>query len=77
MALQLLAIEIENIDLAKNSFELVNEQYKVGLITAIELRDVQQKLLLSETQLSALQLDAKIAEIELQKLCAEITKMID
>jgi outer membrane protein TolC len=77
LALQLLAIEIENIDLAKNSFELVNEQYKVGLITAIELRDVQQKLLLSETQLSALQLDAKIAEIELQKLCAEITKMID
>ena len=56
---------------------MVNEQYKVGLITAIELRDVQQKLLLSETQLSALQLDAKIAEIELQKLCAEITKMID
>jgi outer membrane protein TolC len=77
LALQLLAIEIENIDLAKNSFELVNEQYKVGVITAIELRDVQQKLLLSETQLSALQLDAKIAEIELQKLCAEITKMID
>jgi len=77
LALQLLAIEIENIDLAKNSFELVNEQYKVGVITAIELRDVQQKLLLSETQLSALQLEAKIAEIELQRLCAEITKTID
>ena len=77
LALQLLALEIENIDLAKNSFELVNEQYKVGVITAIELRDAQQKLLLSETQLSTLQLEAKIAEIELQRLCAEITKMID
>ncbi len=77
LALQLLTLEIENIDLAKNSFELVNEQYKVGVITAIELRDAQQKLLLSETQLSTLQLEAKIAEIELQRLCAEITKMID
>lgn len=76
MALQLLQFETENVTVAQSNFDLANEQYKVGVITALELRDAQQNLLLSQTRLSASQYDAKIAETELLRLTAEILKVV-
>lgn len=52
------------------------KQYKVGVITALELRDAQQNLVLSQTRLSAAQYDAKVAETELLRLTAEILKVV-
>ena len=76
LALQLLQFETENVTVAKTNFELANEQYKVGVITAIELRDAQQNYLLSQTRLTAAQFDAKIAETELLRLSADIFKVL-
>lgn len=75
MALQLLQFETENVTVAQSNFDLANEQYKVGVITALELRDAQQNLVLSQTRLSAAQYDAKVAETELLRLTAEILKV--
>jgi outer membrane protein len=76
MALQLLQFETENVTVAQSNFDLANEQYKVGVITALELRDAQQNLVLSQTRLSAAQYDAKVAETELLRLTAEILKVV-
>lgn len=76
MALQLLQFETENVTVAQSNFDLANEQYKVGVITALELRDAQQNLVLSQTRLSAAQYDAKVAETELLRLTAEIFKVV-
>ena len=76
LALQLLQFETENVTVAQTNFELANEQYKVGVITAIELRDAQQNYLLSQTRLTAAQFDAKIAETELLRLSADIFKVL-
>lgn len=76
MALQLLQFETENVTVAQSNFDLANEQYKVGVITALELRDAQQNLVLSQTRLSASQYDAKVAETELLRLTAEILKVV-
>jgi outer membrane protein len=76
LALQLLQFETENVTVAKTNFELANEQYRVGVITAIELRDAQQNYLLSQTRLTAAQFDAKIAETELLRLSADIFKVL-
>ncbi len=76
LALQLLQFETENVTVAQTNFELANEQYRVGVITAIELRDAQQNYLLSQTRLSAAQFDAKIAETELLRLSADIFKVL-
>ena len=76
LALQLLQFETENVTVAQTNFELANEQYKVGVITALELRDAQQNYVLSQTRLSAAQFDAKIAETELLRLSADIFKVL-
>jgi outer membrane protein TolC len=76
IALQLLQFETENVTVAQNNFDLANEQYKVGVITALELRDAQQNLVLNQTRLSASQYDAKVAETELLRLTAEILKVV-
>jgi outer membrane protein TolC len=76
MALQLVQFETENVTVAQSNFDLANEQYKVGVITALELRDAQQNLVLSQTRLSAAQYDAKFAETELLRLTAEILKVV-
>lgn len=76
MALQLVQFETENVTVAQSNFDLANEQYKVGVITALELRDAQQNLVLSQTRLSATQYDAKVAETELLRLTAEILKVL-
>ena len=76
LALQLLQFETENVTVAKTNFELANEQYKVGVITAIELRDAQQNYVLSQTRLTASEFDAKVAETELLRLSADIFKVL-
>jgi outer membrane protein TolC len=76
LALQLLQLETENVTVAQSNFDLVNEQYKVGVITSLELRDAQQNYLLSQTRLWASQFDAKLAETELLRLTADIFKAV-
>ncbi|MFI5222106.1 MAG: TolC family protein [Bacteroidia bacterium] len=68
MSLELLKFEKENVDVAIKNFELANDQYKIGVISSIELRAAQQNLLLAQSRYSTVQYEAKLAETELRRL---------
>jgi outer membrane protein TolC len=62
-------MESENLKVAKSNVELATEQYKIGVISALELRQAQQNLLAAETRYLAARYDAVLAEIELKRMC--------
>ncbi len=73
--LKLVGVEKENVNVAQENFDIADEQYKVGVITSIELRDAQQNLLISENRLLTSYYDAKISETELLRLSGELLKL--
>lgn len=76
LALKLYQIETENILVAESSFKLSNEQYQIGVISAMELREAQQNLLLNSIRLNNALIETKMAEMELLRVSAEIFKMV-
>ena len=68
MSLELLKFEKQNVEVAIQNFDLANDQYKVGVISSIELRQAQQNLLLSQSRYSTVQYEAKLSETELIRL---------
>jgi outer membrane protein TolC len=75
LSIQLIAFEKENEKVAKENFDIANEQYKVGVITSIELRDAQLNLLNSQIRLLNAQYEAQINETELLRLTGELVKL--
>jgi outer membrane protein len=75
MSLELVNFEKENVKVARENFEIANEQYKVGVITSIELRDAQQNLVNSEIRLFTAQYESKLNETELLRLSGELVKL--
>jgi outer membrane protein TolC len=65
---ELLLMESENLKVAKSNVELATEQYKIGVISALELRQAQQNLLAAETRYLVARYDAILAEVELKRL---------
>ncbi|MES2690831.1 MAG: TolC family protein [Bacteroidota bacterium] len=74
LSTRLLDFEKENVKVARENFEIADEQYKVGVITSVELRDAQENLLASEIRLFTAQYDAKLNETELLRLSGELVK---
>lgn len=74
LAVQLLDFENDNVRVAQSNYDIVNEQYKVGVITSLDLRVAQQNLLLSQSRLSTAQYEAKLAETELNRLSGEMMR---
>ncbi|WP_187264739.1 TolC family protein [Pontibacter beigongshangensis] len=66
--LQLLELEESNVVLAKQNAEIAMERYRLGLLTAIELREAQRNQLVAETRLIDIQFEAKVAETELKRI---------
>ncbi|MFT2010141.1 TolC family protein [Pontibacter sp. 13R65] len=66
--LQLLELEESNLILAKQNAEIAMERYRLGLLTAIELREAQRNQLVAETRLIDIQFEAKVAETELKRI---------
>jgi outer membrane protein len=66
--LQLLELEESNLTLAKQNAEIALERYRLGLLTAIELREAQRNLLVAENRLIDIQYEAKAAETELNRI---------
>lgn len=75
LSTQLIAFEKENEKVAQENFDIANEQYKVGVITSIELRDAQLNLLNSQIRLLNAQYEAQINETELLRLTGELVKL--
>lgn len=66
--LQLLDLEESNLALARQNAEIALERYRLGLLTAIELREAQRNQLVAENRLIDIQYEAKAAETELRRL---------
>lgn len=66
--LALTALEAENRDLAALNVEVALEQYRLGTITPLELREVQTALTDAETRLIVARFAAKRAEVALLEL---------
>lgn len=74
LSTKLVDFEKENAKVARENFEIADEQYKVGVITSVELRDAQENLLASEIRLFTAQYDAKLNETELLRLTGDLVK---
>ncbi|WP_019039538.1 TolC family protein [Psychroflexus tropicus] len=70
--LQILELQTKNIITAKNNFERSNEQYKLGQITSVELRQAQVNLLNAQTSKNLAKYNAKLAELELLQLTGQL-----
>jgi outer membrane protein TolC len=75
LSIQLIAFEKENEKVAHENFDIAKEQYKVGVITSMELRDAQLNLLNSQIRLLNAQYEAQMNETELLRLTGELVKL--
>lgn len=71
-SLQLVNLETENLEIAKDNVEIALEKLKLGTITPLEFREVQRKLLNAESSLVTAKYEAKSAETELLRLSGEL-----
>ena len=69
-----LALEEENIVLAKENVAIVFEVYKLNSTTLIQLKEAQKSLEDAQTRLINTRYNTKLAETELLRLKGEIIK---
>ncbi|MBP6312083.1 MAG: TolC family protein, partial [Flavobacteriales bacterium] len=69
---QRVALEESNLGGARTQTNVALESYRLGAITAVELREVQQGLIAAEQRLLAAQYEAKLAELQLKWLAGEL-----
>jgi outer membrane protein len=70
--LQLLDLEESNVLLAEENAKIAMERYRLGLLTAIELREAQRNQLVAENRLIDIRYQAKAAETELKRLTGSL-----
>ena len=75
-ASELLSLESSNLQVAKQNLDIAVEKYKLGMISDIELRATQQKMLDAENDLLTAQYRAKQDEIEMLRLSGELMNEI-
>ncbi len=68
----LIALEEENLSLARQNVEIALERFRLGTITSVELREVQETLILAQSRLLTAAFEAKRAETELLRLSGRL-----
>lgn len=71
-SLLLIALERENLDLARQNVDIALERFRLGTTTSIELREVQESLTRAQSRLLVAQFEAKRAETELRRLSGRL-----
>lgn len=71
-ALQRVALEEANLAGIRQQVDVALETYRLGSLTAVELRDVQQGLIDAENRLLMAQYEAKAAELQLKWLAGRL-----
>ncbi len=71
---KLTSLEHENVAVAKENVQVSLEKYRLGTLTAIELREVQRKYLDALERLISAQFQAKAAETELLKMTGGLVR---
>lgn len=70
--LQLVKMEEQNLDVARENLGIALERYKLGSLSGLELREVQKSLLDAEQRLISVQYQTKLAEISLLQISGKI-----
>ena len=70
--LRLLRLEEQNLEVARENLEIALEQYKLGSLAGLELREVQKSLLDAEERLISVKYMTKLAEISLYRISGRI-----
>ncbi len=70
--LRLVELERENVSDVQNNVEVALEQFEVGTITSVELREVQEQFIQAESRLLTAEFEAKQAEVELLRLSGRL-----
>jgi outer membrane protein TolC len=65
--LEILQLEEENVSVAKENLDLAIEQFKLGILSPIEFRDIQKNYTTAQSRLSSARYSAKISEKDLLK----------
>jgi outer membrane protein len=71
-SLKRIALEEGNLQGAQTQLNVALESFRLGVITAVELRDVQQSLIDAENRLLLAQYEAKLAELQLKWLAGRL-----
>lgn len=71
--LALISLEKENTVTAKELYENAIDQYKLGTLSGIELREAQNSLLVAEERLLLAQYNTKLCEISLMQISGNLT----
>ncbi|MDD2474428.1 MAG: TolC family protein [Dysgonamonadaceae bacterium] len=71
--LELFKLEKENVENARENYEIAIERYKLGDLAGIRLREAQNSLLEAEERLVTAQFNIKINEISLKQISGMVT----
>ncbi len=71
-AQQRVALEETNLGGSRTQMQVALESYRVGVSTAVQLRDVQQGVVAAENRLLTAQFEAKVAELQLRWLAGKL-----
>jgi outer membrane protein len=72
--LQVVALERDNLGIARENLDLAMERYKVGVLIPLELREAQAAYVSAESRLVSAQYDAKQAETDLLRLSGRLAR---
>ncbi len=75
--MELTNLERENLETAKENYEIAMERYKLGDLAGIELREAQNSLLEAEERLVQAEYNTKLCEISLVQIGGQITNYLD
>lgn len=75
-ALALIRMETRNLEMVRENVAIAAEKYRLGTLSAIDLRTVQQKQIDAESRLISAKVQAKQAEQELLRLSGELYKLL-
>jgi len=74
--LQLVALERQNLAAVQANVDVALEQFELGTITSVELREVQEQFIETEGRLLTAQFEAKQAEVELLRLSGQLLDQV-
>jgi len=75
--LDLIDLEKENLDVAKDYYEAAIDSYKLHSLSGIELREAQNSLLGAEERLLQAQFNTKLCEISLLQISGQISSYLE
>ena len=74
--LELFKLEDENVENARENYEIAIERYKLGDLAGIRLREAQNSLLEAEERLVTAQFNIKLNEIALMQISGKVTSYL-